>query len=79
MYKRQRCVLDRKYSPQQPDEIIPFPLFTITEILVPISAFVACWSTEFHSNERLPIRFNRDRHTCRSSEKLDTYTYIGDP
>ena len=62
-------------------KILPFPCFTLTEIHVLISAFVACWSKEFHSNAHLLIRYNRDRHTCRnsSSEKLGTYTYIGDP
>ena len=56
-------------------KILPFPCFTLKEIHVSISAFVACLSKENHSKS-----YNRDRQTCRnsSSEKLGTYTYTGD-
>ena len=61
MYKRQRCVLDRKTR----RDYIHFnnhtdvnPSFTITEKYVHMGAFVVDWGKEIYSKEHLLISYN---------------------
>ena len=45
-----------------------------------MGAFIAGWSKEFHSKERmrLLIGYNSDKHTYSNSKSKKSGTYIGD-
>ena len=54
------------YSPQHPD--VKHNIFPHTETFM--GAFVAGWSKEFHSKEKLQHRslgYNRNRYTCSNT------------